>query len=463
MIRSTFVVAIGLALGLAPVAAEDFPLEYQPIPPKDVMSFPGGYGVYAQLRLAKPKGIKAEPKPVSKRPIYGECRQGSASPVYCFRLDESKGSGTGYDQLILDLNQDGDLNGEPAFQPVTPDNAPAPAPAQNPRQLLFGPIQLPKQAPVAGGVPRFFAQAYVNDLSYLGENREAEGVYAGQLRLKAGWYLQTTVNLPGVREKVGLFDANSNLKLGDLSYPETYVNDGQTNWYFQPGDSLLVDDDGNGRFENDAFGSESCTFGPVAYFDADPCRITLQPDCKALSVTAWTDPLAEVTLQPRGDQVRSLTLAWEQPDGKWQLLRAGVVNGKVKVPPGNYRLYSCALLGKAAPKEQVMVSGFLRLPRAPEKFVAGQPNTLRCGGPLSVEVTAEKRTPESWETIPTPKNRDLDSDFILRINAHAVGGAGETYSSFGKGEKFRDDPPQPIFTISDAGGKRLANGNLEYG
>ena len=48
--------------------AEDFPLSFHTIPAKDVVVFPGGYGTMVQLRLAKPAGLKAEPKAVSESP-----------------------------------------------------------------------------------------------------------------------------------------------------------------------------------------------------------------------------------------------------------------------------------------------------------------------------------------------------------------------------------------------------------
>ena len=94
-------------------------------------------------------------------------------------------------------------------------------------------------------------------------------------------------------------------------------------------------------------------------------------------------PLAEVALQPHGDQVKHLTLAWEGPNGNWQLIRPAVTGGKVMVPPGNYRLYACSLVGGSASRDQVMVSGMQRIPQTPVSIAAGQANTLDCGGPVA--------------------------------------------------------------------------------
>ena len=109
MIRPTFVCGLMALAAVVAAPAEDFPLSFHTIPAKDVVVFPGGYGTMVQLRLAKPAGLKAEPKAVSNHPLYGECRETPTAPALVFRLDESKGDGKGYDQLIVDMNQNGDL------------------------------------------------------------------------------------------------------------------------------------------------------------------------------------------------------------------------------------------------------------------------------------------------------------------------------------------------------------------
>lgn len=194
--------------------------------------------------------------------------------------------------------------------------------------------------------------------------------------------------------------------------------------------------------------------------------MTLASDCKSLHVEPWTEALAEVALRPRGDQVRSLTLAWERPNGQWQLIRAGVADGKISVPPGNYRLYSCDLLAKSPVRDQVMASGSQRVPQKPFSFVAGKTNTLRCGGPLEIKVTASKSS-SALGLLDLFSSDDSESTSksppTLRINATVTGAGGEVYSAYAKGENLRGRPLRPAFTIVDAGGKELANGNLEFG
>jgi hypothetical protein len=440
--------------------AEDFPLTFRTIPAKDVMSFPGGSGSNGQLGLAKPNKLKKEPKAVSRHPLYGECRDTSTGAALVYRLDESKGDGRGYDQLIVDMNQNGDLTDDPVTPCMTQARERA---ASSPDQFRFGPIQAPADKAVAGGRPTYYAQVYIFNRQFLSAGREAANLFIGQLTLKAGWYLDTTVELDGLKQKVGIIDGNSNLRLGDVAQPQTYSSGGQKSWYFQSGDQFLVDADGSGRFENDVLQSEVCPFGQILYLGAKAYKVALTPDCKALRVERWTEPLAEVVLQPHGDQVRNITLAWEGPNGNWQLIRPSVTDGKVMVPPGNYRLYACNLVGKGSARDQVMVSGMQRVPQTPVSIVAGKANPFDCGAPLDIKVTAAKVNAANQLMLGqnTGAAKD-DSENMVRINANVAGAGGEIYSTFQKGDGFRFQPPKPTFTIVQAG-RTIANGNLEFG
>jgi hypothetical protein len=123
-------------------------------------------------------------------------------------------------------------------------------------------------------------------------------------------------------------------------------------------------------------------------------------------------------------------------------------------------------LGKGAPRDQVMASGYQRVPKTPWHFVADKANSLRCGAPLEINITAKKRKPESYEiNRPGVRNvsRASDSEYVLSINANVRGGDGEVYSTYAKGEKFRDDPAKPKFTIVDANDTKVGEGNLEFG
>ena len=40
---------------------------------------------------------------------------------------------------------------------------------------------------------------------------------------------------------------------------------------------------------------------------------------------------------------------------------------------------------------------------------------------------------------------------------------GRYTQTYAKGEKFKDDAPQPTFTVADGNGKKVADGKLEFG
>lgn len=80
MMKKTIVCGLLAMVGVVSASAEEFPLTFRIIPPKDVFAFPGGYGASAQLRLVKPDKLKKEPKAVSRHPLYGKRARGPAAP-----------------------------------------------------------------------------------------------------------------------------------------------------------------------------------------------------------------------------------------------------------------------------------------------------------------------------------------------------------------------------------------------
>ena len=461
MIRPIFVWGLIAAAAVATTSGEDFPLTFKTIPAKDVMTFPGGSGNYAPVRLGKPTKLKKEPKVTSRHALYGECRDTTTGAVLVFRLDESKGDGRGYDQLIVDMNQNGDLTDDPVAQRAVESSE---RQTVSPEQLLFGPIRVPADKAIAGGIPVYYARVYVYNRQFLSSGQQAENMFIGQLMLKAGWYLDTTVELNGLKQKLGVFDGNSNLRLGDVSQPQNMSSAGEKTWYFRPADYWLVDMDGSGKFESDLFQNEACSFGSILYLGGKAYKVTLAADCMHLRVEKWSEPLAAVGLKPHGDQVKELTLAWEGPSGDWQLIRPAVTDGKIMVPPGNYRLYSCSLVGGSGTASQVMVSGMQRVPQTPVSVAADKANTLDCGGPLEIKVTAKKvRNGRDGILAEDSSDASANAEPTLSINATLAGAGGEVYSTYLKGDRFQTRPPKPSFSIVQAGGKTVASGNLEYG
>jgi hypothetical protein len=316
---------------------------------------------------------------------------------------------------------------------------------------------------MAGGRPVYFAQAYIYIQNLKNMPEQAQGMYLGQLTFKAGWYLDTTVEIDGVKRKIGVIDSDSNFRLGDIGQAQTYqAGDNEERWYFNDGDSFLFDHNGSGVFESDRFASETVPFGSILYFGQNPYKVALARDCASLKVEPWTEPLAEVVLQPQGDQVSSVTLAREARAGKWELIEVGVAKGKAKVPPGNYRLYSCRLQVKTADGQPLAAEGTQQKTKTPLSFRAGKTNVLLCGAPLNIDVKTDKRKPQPYEMVRDQAQNVADSEYILSINATVVGQGGELYSTYGKGKGFTNSPSKPAFAVLDSKSTR-GSGNLEFG
>jgi hypothetical protein len=479
------------ALAVAGVAlAKDFPLETKILKPQEAMGFPGGSGTFGPIQLKADK-VDKEPKPVSKHPLYGRLfgqdllekvsmDQAGATNLpggmklklgWLFRLDESKGDGKGFDQLILDLNQNGDLTDDPVIKAVALPKGERLSAGRD--EVFFGPIEMARQGQWR---PVYYAESMIFNREML-TNRSEDGVLGGMigmLRLIPGSYLETTINLDGVKRKVGIIDGNANLKLGDIPKPE-YAGDESTNkteateWDFQPGDSFLVDRDGSGKFEGNQFGTESTWFGPVLYLGATPYKVGITADYATLQVEPWPGPLAELSIRPRGEFVRSVVLAWESASNQWQLIEPQVVDGKCKVPPGRLRLCQCLLEGKSGKKVVLMANGQNNSTTNTLTASAGQTTALVCGAPLQLEISAnpmqaglELMLPDEGPAAQPPAAGARKNSDVVRINVRIVGAGGEAYSTFGKGKNFADDPSPPAVTILKDG-KKIGSGNLEFG
>jgi hypothetical protein len=277
--------------------------------------------------------------------------------------------------------------------------------------------------------------------------------------------------MDGMTRKVGIVDGTCNFRLGDANKASFYQNNGETNWYFGGGDSFLVDNDGSGKFKNSIDGDESQPFGPFLYLSAKPYSAVLGADSKSLALEPAKGPLAELALQPHGEQVSEIEVAWESAPGQWQSLQPGVENGKVTVPPGNYRLLSCTARAKTAAGETLILSGYKRTLEDPIPAAAGAATPFKCGSPLETKVTSTRDTRNSGSSMADSAARmakgvaEPGQPAQQLIRAYVLGAGGETYASFmiKNGQGKTRQPTNPKFTIATTDGKQVASGNMEFG
>ena len=439
------------------VAAKDFPLEFKTLGPEDAKEYRWSYGAVQMIEAMKPTALKQEPKAASAHPLYGEFKYRSDNSSLLFRLDESKGDGKGYDQLILDFNRNGDLTDDAVISPLADVGHWSNYKGQD--LTMFGPIEAPALSQVNPSKPVYYA---VLDLrTNVVQQLQQSGVisprtYLGNLRLRAGFYLETTVEMDGSKQKVAVIDNDANTRLGDLCRPNV-TSDGR--WYLgaADGDRLLLIKDDSGT------NNRSRCFAQVLYLDERPYRIALSADWQSLQVEPWPEPLAELSLQPYGGRVSGLGLGWESGRDQWQFVELQVAGGKVRLPAGNYGLWSVQVSAGLQNSGEVFAYGQMTQKRD-FMVAAGRNNTLRCGTPLEIKVTTDHPDNSSYGGIRSWFEKLFSAGSReLRIQAEIVGAGGETYSSFSlMDERGKREPAKPTFTITHAG-KTVAAGQMEFG
>jgi hypothetical protein len=438
--------AIASALG-----ATEFPLKLKTMTAQETMSFEAGNGAMCQLLATKPDAIKKEPKASSKYPIYGQLELDAKTPL-AFRLDESKGTGKSYDVLILDLNANGDLTDDAVNKAAKP----AEPQSQGVEQVVFGPITVAEDKAQGIWRPGLCAELLIYNREMIQQKTRG---YFGYLRVKSACYLETAVELNGVRQTIGVYDGNCNLRLGEQAAFETPNRSGQTYWYLQPSDVLLRDRNGNGRFDGGDFEAESEPFSSLVYFGPNPYTLALTKDLKTLQVAPYSGPVGELTVETAAN-VKSVQLARESSKGKWECVTPEMADGKCKAPAGAYRLFSCTLTGQAKDGATVAAMGMKRTAEGSIKVEPGQSATLVCGAPLTLKVVANKETQTGGGSLfraPSPMSQ-------VNINVQVVGAGGESYSGYLLKSKNRvEQPKPPQFKVLGANGKEVAAGQLEYG
>jgi hypothetical protein len=473
VLKPVFIASLAVCAAITLAEATEFPFEFKTLSATQAFSFGGGYGVSSQLKLARPAEVTKEPKAISAHPLYGQLGDPANKDACLFRVDESKGDGKGYDRLILDLNQNGDLTDD-AVATADPATPPLDLAGQNRQLVRFGPVYMPKEKWIGQRRPVYFAEFNLYNREFSAARRD-EYFWLGSLRFKAAWYLETTVDFSGAKHKLAVYDANSNGRLGDSAAPRYYNSN--SNWFFPGGDNYLLDANDSGAYETSVATNEVRPFSPILYCGATPYKVALAPDGKTIQVERWPEPLVEVWLKPKGEQVQGVSLAWEAPTNQlwqdqWRLIKPGVAQGKTLLPPGNYRLFGCVLSAPGSNGQPVLASGYCRSTYPTFTFQAGKSNALLCGAPLEVKVTANRQAGSDFP----PGARSglsglMDRVFayvrsfdppLVRINAEVLGAGGEAYSYYAVGDGQKS-PPKPAFKIVAQTGQQLDAGTLEFG
>lgn len=448
-----------LACGAAMSArAAVFPLERKTMTAEEALVCPG-YGPGVALELDKPKAIAREPKAASKYPLYGVFKSGEKYALP-FRVDESKGTGKGYDRLMVDLNGNGDLRDDPVSRGSRKDS---PNLLPDRETVIFEPIELPSDKAMGPWNPRFGAVMYIRrDRQTLFKAGQRDSI--GSIGLRAGCYLEATVDLNGVKEKIGLVDANCNLRIGDnagIVVIKRGLGAGDA-FNLQRGDAILRDRNGNGRIDFDLCESESEPFNDVICFGSKVYRMTVDQDLRSLHLEPHPDPVGQVAFVGHAETIRTVTLAREKAAFQWQPVTPAIVNGRAVVPVGKYHLFTCVVACTNGEGTIAMTKGQADTTKDVFQILPGKTATLRCGMPLELRIRAERlRSPGEDQAV--TRTAVTSNPPLLLITVQIIGASGEKYYAHAKGADLTVLPPPPRFRILEGQGNAIASGQFEYG
>lgn len=457
-----------LSFSAAWLPGAEFKLAPKDLDYEEARSIPGVSGggslvLMEKSTLNKPP-IKKAPKGVSIYPLRGVCGpsgpSGPSGNGLCFWLDESQGTRTAYDRLVLDLNGNGDLTDDRVLEKL-PIKAPA---GMRPEYefAVFGPVDVLARA-VGPWRPRVFAEVILYNKQAITNRSENSQGYAGVIRMRPANYLTAAVEWNGERQVLGIIDGNGNFRLGDAASVMPYESGGTTNYYLSNADVLLVDRNGSAQIEPQAFIPEAEPFSGIFYMGGKPCQIKLAKDYSSLNLEPCTNALGRINVPLETTQV---VLARQLPSGTLEVLTPEIRAGALQVPSGNYRLANFQIGGLSANGTWVRLESSTLADKL-FRVEAGKSVTLPYGPPFKMDLSASKNTvsiranPGVGGAMTRLLGKGPEQALELRLGVSVFGKEGERYNGFEASGK--EELPPPTFTITDAAGTKVESGKFEYG
>ena len=414
--------ALALALALAGLASWAAPaLAGDQTPEKQVIQmtlqkrpFEGDDNVgYGNCQWLEPfdrpqERLEALPEFKSKSPVFYAARFGdSPDNVFTLVIDQSAGTGTGYDVLYVDSNNDNRLDQEKERHGIVVGT---PAKAD--------PIYVEFQVSVGGKVASHFY--HFAAFRYSDRKFKQENIHA---TLRNGSHRVGEAFLAGRRHRVALADLDSN---GLFNNPEREVF---------AGDRFFVDLADLGWRDFGRYWA-SFAYGQYTLVAGQWYSIAATPDGSELTIT---------TAQPRFGTIEAAAgVAKATLRSANQTLELQFTNRQARGIEGTYQARAVSLEERNPVGEPCRLRGHFPK-KAPEVTIRqGERAVLTAGYPLSLQIAAS----------PGEKER------MVALNLVLIGAGGESYAWTKQANRTE---AKPRFAVLDAQGKAVAEGEFEYG
>jgi len=405
---------LALALSVAAVpaaAAPETPLSYAFSAFHGPPVFTSGQSLKAAS--APTETLRATPRLRSQKPIFtaAELGRGGDTTVTVL-IDESGGTGKGYDRLIVDANNNEDLTDDPVLRSV-----------HRRGHLEFGPLAL--RIEVEGRCRLYHAKVEQFD-TFEGAERRPKP----EFRLKSLGYYTGAARFGTKRHPVVLVDANANGLYGEAF--REFDPEGR-----KSGDMLLVDANHDGRFDQGGIiPKETLHCGKCIVVDGRFYELSLRPDGSAMSVTP-----ARVRLASLKSSYPRFSLMLKSPDG---VLPIEGRNGVAQVPPGQYQVMAWSIERQAGSNKWSVMGSSPGIGAPELKVSEGSDSSFQLKSPLKAKVSADRSGP--------PGN----FNFQLQLTT----ASGENIADVNVNGRR---PAEPRLKLLDEGGNEIADLKFHYG
>lgn len=363
--------------------------------------------------------LKGQPECKSDAPLFFTLTLGPNEAPCALLLDESRGTGAGYDHLYVDTDGDGDLADEQPIcgQTIAGDLRGA---------FLF--MRARATIDYAGHKAPWHFDAYTQRVRATEVEPERT-----VLAVRPRGYYHGALTLDGKERKVVLVDTDCTGRFND---PPTK----------DAGDRLLIDANGDERFDR---ATELFTCAKYLTLDGSCYQLTVAPSGETFRLEPTKVAMGQLARHGGG----TFTLALLSPE-HGEVKASGKDGAPAKAPVGKYTIQQSMLELKTEGGGTWKATSRAVPDEAPVEVAAEGVAQVKFGPPLRLGSTV-KVTPEG--TLDAVKPGDT-----LVMVPKITGQAGEAYDLGALGDR-KSRPRLPTVIIRNAKGEVVTQGDFRYG